>query len=185
MARPKRNPDIKYINPDIPDFELPEFKGTRYEAEIPDTLDLAERAAQSVHVMTASTDPEANAEIYWRANFGWKPPCMYHDANDWCEFKYFAPSLLLRQACGSDERLDVEWHRMATTFQMQAPDGLLYIPIVGRPWGGNFGSAGEMFKTEVGEHMLGIGQEGRRRTWEAAHRQERIRVLQPIRDRSW
>ena len=56
MARPKRNPDVKYINPDIPDFELPSFNGNRYEAKVPDTLDLAERAAQAVHVMTASTD---------------------------------------------------------------------------------------------------------------------------------
>ncbi len=161
MARPKRNPDIKYINPDIPDFELPEFKGTRYEATIPDTLDLAERAAQSVHVMTASTDPQANAEIYWRANFGWKPQCMYHDGNDSCEYKYFAPSLLLRQACGSDEGFDVEWHRMATTFQMQAPDGLLYIPLVGRPWGTEFSPGGETFETQAREHMLLMGPFGR------------------------
>ena len=98
-----RNPQIEYINPTIPPFELPVSKGERYTDTVPDTLDLAERATHAVHMLTASTDLEANAEIYWRANFGWNPPTMYHDANDWCEYKYYAPSMLLRLACGSKE----------------------------------------------------------------------------------
>ena len=134
MRTPRRNPNIKYINPEIPDFQLPDRGGLRYRAMVPDTLDLAERAAHAVHTMTATTDHEANAEIYWRALLGAKPPIMYHDVNDCCEFKWYAPSLLLRQVCGSEESLDVEWHRMANLLQMQGPDGLLYIPLIGRPW---------------------------------------------------
>ena len=36
---------IGYISPQIPECEMPPFRGERYEAMVPDTLDLAERAA--------------------------------------------------------------------------------------------------------------------------------------------
>ena len=127
---PKRNPNIKYINPEVPKFELPEFKGERYQDTVPDTLDLAERAALAVNGLTAVTDDENNAELYWCGSING----MYHDLNDWCEYKYYAPSVLLRQACGSQARLDVEWHRMANLLQMHGTNGFFWIPIVGRPW---------------------------------------------------
>ena len=142
MIPPKRNSKIEYVNRDIPDFELPVLAGTTYPARVPDTLDLADRARHAIHGMCASTDPNANAEIYWRANFGWQPPTMYHDYSDVCEFKYNAPSMLLRLACGSDAFMEVEWHRMASLLQMQGPDGLLYQPLTGRPWGLDCGTAG-------------------------------------------
>jgi hypothetical protein len=127
---PKRNTNIKYINPELPAFKLPEFKGTRYQDTVPDTLDLTDRAALAVNGLTAVTDDENNAELYWCGSING----MYHDLNDWCEYKYYAPSVLLRQVCGSQERLDVEWHRMANLLQMQGTNGLFWIPIVGRPW---------------------------------------------------
>ena len=160
--RNSRSPHIKYINPTIPPFELPVTKGETYTDTVPDTLDLAERAAHAVHMLAASTDPEANAEIYWRANFGWAPPAMYHDANDWCEYKYYAPSLLLRLACGSEELLEVEAHRMANLLQMQGPDGLLYVPVVGRPWAREFGwGPEEVYETGTGDHFAGMAMFGR------------------------
>ena len=142
MIPPKRNSGIHYINENIPDFELPVLTGTRYQANVPDTLDLADRAHHAIHGLCASTDPNANGEIYWRANFGWQPPTMYHDYNDVCEFKYNAPSMLLRLACGSDAFMDIEWHRMASLLQMQGPDGLIYQSLTGRPWGLDCGAAG-------------------------------------------
>lgn len=160
--RKRRNAQIKHISPEIPRFELPAIKGERYTDSVPDTLDLAERAAHAVHMLTASTDPEANAEIYWRANFGWKPPTMYHDANDWCEYKYYAPSLLLRLACGSEELLEVEAHRMANLLQMQGPDGLLYIPVVGRPWAREFNwGPEEDYDTGTHDHFAAMAMLGR------------------------
>lgn len=159
----KRNPDIKYINPEIPSFELPEIRGSRYKAKVPDTLDLAERATHAVHGLTACTDPEANFEIYWRACFGWKPIAMLHDFSDHVEFKYYAPSVLLRLACGSDEAWEVEWHRMATLLQMQGPDGLLYTPMVGRPWASDLANFGElqMYQNKLGDHMMDVWMHGR------------------------
>ena len=76
---PKRNPNIKYINPDLPAFKLPEFKGTWYRDTVPDTLDLTERTALAVNGLTALTDSENNAELYWCGSING----MYHDLNDW------------------------------------------------------------------------------------------------------
>lgn len=157
----RRNRDIRYINPTIPPFDLSPLAGTRYSTRVPDTLDLAERAAQAIHCLTASTDPEANSEIYWIAWFGWQPPTMYHDLNDWVEYKYYAPTELLRLACGSDEGAEVSWHRMANLLQMQGPDGLLYLPVVGRPWGNDFGADGSMYTAEIGEQMMVTAMSGR------------------------
>ena len=154
MSGPKRNPNIRYINPSIPPFDLPAISGKSYRVIEPDTLDLAERASLAVHGSTVSTDPEYNAEQYSYVWFGTKPPIMIHDTNDWCEYKWYAPSMLLRLACGSEDWMDVEWHRMANLLQMQAPDGLLYIPTVGRPWAKDFGFGAPMLETEVGDHLI-------------------------------
>jgi len=161
MHKVKRNAQIRYVNPEQPNIGLPEVRGETYPARVPDTIDLAEQARHAVHGMTAMTDPDANGELYWVAGFGWQPPTMYHDANDWCEFKFFSPSLLLRQACGSDEGMDVEQHRMTTLCQMQAPNGLLYIPLIGRPWGRHFGCEGDMFDTGTADHMMPLLFQGR------------------------
>jgi len=43
---------IGYIHPQITEFQLPAYKGERYEAVVPDTLDLQERARLVIHAMT-------------------------------------------------------------------------------------------------------------------------------------
>jgi len=158
---PQRNPEIHHINHTIPAFDVPLPRGCSYRARVPDTLDLAQRARHMLNALTETTDPDADAEIYWHAEFGWRPPTMYHDANDWVEYKYYAPSLLLRQACGFEDRLDVEWHRMANVFQMQGPDGLMYVPQTGRPWCASFGGDDYMYRTDAKDYIIPTGLMGR------------------------
>ena len=50
---------IGYIRQEIPEFEAPAYQGQRYEALVPDTLDLQERAAFGVRGITGPTDPLA------------------------------------------------------------------------------------------------------------------------------
>ena len=57
----KRGDPIGYMQPDIPEVNLPPCNGERYEALVPDTLDLAERARLAIHGMTEPTDPEADS----------------------------------------------------------------------------------------------------------------------------
>jgi hypothetical protein len=131
---PRRNPAIRHIRETIPPFEVPAIRGKSYRATVPDTLDLAEMARLAVTGMAGVSDLSNNAEVYWRAEFGWQKPVMLHDAYDWCEFKFYSTAMLLRQACGLNDFLDVEWHRLANLLQMRGPDGLLYGPSAGRPW---------------------------------------------------
>ena len=53
----KRGDRIGYIREDIPEFDVPAYAGESYEALVPDTLDLEERAALAVNGLTGPTDP--------------------------------------------------------------------------------------------------------------------------------
>jgi hypothetical protein len=108
-------------------------------------------------------DLNYNAENFWRAEFNWKHPMMYHDENDWCEYKTYATSMLLRQACGVQEHREIDWHRMANLLQMQGPDGLLYIPREGRPWAGEFGGKVEnkIYSNPQGSQLMSSCMTGR------------------------
>jgi hypothetical protein len=64
LAGWKPGDPIGYINPKIPDFELRPYKGDRYEATVPDTLDLAERARVAVNGLTEPVYEPVNYEVY-------------------------------------------------------------------------------------------------------------------------
>ena len=130
----KSGDPIGYIQPDIPDFEAPPFAGQRYEALVPDTLDLAERARLAIHAMTENPNPEADYEPYW--NVCWVPvPFM---RSDFCSPsitpKFQEAVCLDRLICGSDQNLHVDRRWMEITVKQQGPDGLIYTPTRGRPW---------------------------------------------------
>lgn len=128
---------IEYIRKDIPSFEMPAYQGERYEVLAPDTLDLQERATLSVNGLTGSSDENADYELYWVVNFRHNPPMMYHDYNDHVEIKFREALPLMRLASGSDQNSHIERRWMEVILHMQGPDGLLYYPLIGRPWARN------------------------------------------------
>ena len=65
----KRGDPIGYIREEVPEFAVPAYEGERYEALVPDTLDLQERAALAVNGLTGPTDPLADYEMYWTVRF--------------------------------------------------------------------------------------------------------------------
>ena len=125
---------IEYINPKVPTVQLPKYEGQRYEAVVPDTLDLAERAALGVNGLTRTLDPRADYELYWVAGFHRNPPIMSHDFNDHVQIKFHEALPLLRLASGSRQNEEVDKRWMEVILEMQGPDGLLYYPRTGRPW---------------------------------------------------
>ena len=125
---------IGYITSDIPEFQVPPYEGDRYEATVPDTLDLQERAALAVNVLTRSTDPLADYEIYFWMRFVTNPPTMVHDWSDLCHMKFMEALPLMRIASGSDLNENVDRRWMEVALHMQGPDGLAYTPTRGRPW---------------------------------------------------
>ncbi len=125
---------LTYINPDAPRVAAPEYPGEYYDAQVPATLDLAERARLCVNALTECTDPDYDDELYWIVDLLAREPAMYHTVDDHVQAKFFSALPLNRTQCGSTQNLDVEHRLMQTVLKMQGPDGLLYIPIKGRPW---------------------------------------------------
>jgi len=128
---------ILYAREKVPRFEIPSYRGQSYSDRIPDTLDIAERARLGVHALTSITDPNADFEIYGACHFFRNPPVMDHDFNDWVQNQegLMEALPLLRLASGDtmNNQVDPVW--MKTTLQSIGPDGLLYVPLEGRPWG--------------------------------------------------
>ena len=79
---------IGYIRDEIPGFAPPIYEGDRYEALVPDTLDLQERAALAVNGLIGPTDPEADYEMYFSVRFRSNPPWMRHWFGDMCQSKF-------------------------------------------------------------------------------------------------
>jgi hypothetical protein len=126
---------IKYINPDIGELRDPEYPGRYYEAVVPATLDLAERARLATHALTAMTNPKIDHEIFFTVSHMTRPPAMDHNASDLhCHGKFMEVLPLMRVMSGSLENMHVEKKWMEVILKMQGPDGLIYTPTTGRDW---------------------------------------------------
>jgi hypothetical protein len=108
-------------------------KGQRYEATVPDTLDLAERATLTVNSLTGFINP---SHYY----FGFtdvllKKPVSTHPLT-WnlpCEYIFALP--MSRTMSGSEQNLEIEYGTMRSYLEGMAPDGIIYSPAedVGKP----------------------------------------------------
>ncbi len=128
---------IGYIKDHAPSFQVPAYRGQSYLDTVPDTLDVAERAKLGVHALTSITDPAYDYEIYWSCNFFRNPPVMQHDFNDWVQNQegLMEALPLLRNASGDESNSQVDRAWMESTLKSVGPDGLIYVPLNGRPWG--------------------------------------------------
>ncbi len=129
-------PPIDYPTKNIPKFEIPPYRGERYEDSIPDTLDIAHRAELAINALTGITDADAEYEVYWQAELFRNPAVMMHDHNDWVQsVEGFMEALpLLRVATGSDLNAQVDPVWMQVLLKSIGPDGLIYEILDGRPW---------------------------------------------------
>lgn len=126
---------IAYINPEAPAATVPPYRGERYEALVPDTFDVAERARQVINPLTEATDAGADREIYFMGVFCVRPALLCHgvsDANVQPKFQLTVP--LMRMISGSDQNLQVEADWLTRLRRCIGPDGLFYLPLRGRPW---------------------------------------------------
>lgn len=128
-------PPIKYFQDAVPAFEIPAYRGERYEDEIPDTLDIATRAELGVRVLTNIADPKLDYEVYWISQWDRNPAVMIHNNADWVQsVEGLMEALpLLRTVTGSsyNDHVDPEW--MRNTLRCVGPDGLVYVPLTGVP----------------------------------------------------
>ena len=120
-----------HADKNLPKIPLPYFEGERYEAEIPDTLDLAKRAELALHAITRMVDPNRNYALYSIARFNRRPPVLQLSDGDGidggaCAGKQFESLLLLRIMSGSTDNLEIDKGWMQSRLDITGEDGIVY-----------------------------------------------------------
>jgi len=145
MAAPKESKPVetkastatKNIKPKVPQVKLQAPSGDRYEATVPDTLDLAHRAELALKGLANVADPKDGYMQWFYLHWGHNPPYMRHAYNDIdCTSKLWDCFAKLRVMCGSEQFLDVEQGMENTLLSfLDKDDGLLYAKYdPKRPW---------------------------------------------------
>ena len=119
-----------YVDTSLPrEVEVLPFTGERYEAEVPDTLDLAERAAMAINALTRCVDPDMDYRMYFTVHFARRPPLLGHQqVSDACDAKFLEALPLDRWASGSTLNAEVDARMMAGRLHLTSRDGLTYMP---------------------------------------------------------
>jgi hypothetical protein len=92
-------------------INLPRIKGTYYEATVPDTLDLADKAELALNGLLGTLDPGLGYENYFNAWLDVHPAYQTHEhpgglATINCKYAEAIPQMLVM--CGSKKFLEPE-----------------------------------------------------------------------------
>ena len=111
--------------------------GERYEAHVPDTLDLADRMGLSINALTNVWYPEEKWAMAFTADFAHRPPVMHHshptDAFLNIPPKFLEALILCRLASGSRENIDIDANVLDAQLGFLGEDGLGYCPADALP----------------------------------------------------
>jgi len=113
------------------------YPGTTYEAVVPDTLDLAERAELALHGIAGTSDANDDFLMWFEVFWCNRPPYLKHSGCDVeCAPKFLDCMTLLRNACGSNKYLEIEQGLLKAVMSFVSPeDGLYYAKYnPKRPW---------------------------------------------------
>ncbi|MBI2841968.1 MAG: hypothetical protein HYX78_01060 [Armatimonadetes bacterium] len=106
----------------------------RYEAVVPDTLDLAERAALSVNALTGAADYKNGYETFQCGHLDWQPNYMSRRFGGPCFQKPVEALPMMRVASGSAQNADVDEKMADFIVNNIDKDGLWWLRAEGRPW---------------------------------------------------
>lgn len=109
---------------------------------MPDTLDLAERAALALNALTRAADVDHYYESYQCAHFDHNPPYVSYRWEGPCLAKPIQAIPMMRVMSGSDQLAGIEAKMLESMFKDIGEDGLWWQKIEGRPW------RAETFKTD-------------------------------------
>jgi len=118
-----------------------DYSGERYRATVPDTLDLAERAAIAINGLGGTIDTNLGHHMFFTVMYCSKRPYMAHlaSADSTCDPKFAQSLPMMRLMSGSRQHMEVEaGYRAALLSRIE--DGLYwdrYDPA--RPWRNLYG----------------------------------------------
>ena len=120
---------------DVKDLGAGVYAGRRYEAVVPDTLDLAQRAELAINGIGGTIDPGPNRDMFFLVRYSCKTPYMAHHAADSTCDTFFGESLpMLRTMCGSNLYADVETAQRAALVSRIRGDLYWNFYDPSRPW---------------------------------------------------
>jgi hypothetical protein len=148
-----------YLDTSLPrEIPMVPYEGARYEAEVPDTLDLVDIANNSINMLTRCVAPEYDYEQHTGLHITWNPPLMSVYGGlvnlnpKWAEA---LPGL--RVMTGSTYNIDVDGKIIGALIHNTGKDGLTYYPIenpgaffeeetkkVGKPYSDVFGEGRQL-----------------------------------------
>ena len=129
---------IGYIREEAPKINLPSINGESYEALVPDTLDLAERARLGLKHFTEIIHEDYDYEMPYSCTFNESnPPVMNLHLNGLatCQPKAIEAMCFARLMSGSDLNLEREAKMMEMSVSLLGEDGLQWVPgSSDKPW---------------------------------------------------
>jgi len=137
-----------------------DYAGERYKAVVPDTLNLAARAALALNGLGGTSDPAMGGLHYFNQFFVCRPPYMnHHGADATCTPKYMESFPMMRLMCGSDEYGDLELVQRQMLVS-QIADGLYWNRCrPDRPWATSYNPAFDGERKS--EDLANVGGNGR------------------------
>ncbi len=119
-----------YFDRHLADISVPSYKGETYQAEVPDTLTLAERAQLAINCITRVVDPAKDYQVYFNSRLTRKPPVLVHRGTpdyEGAHLKFLESLPLMRIMSGSDYNIEVDKKLMESILHITGEDGLHYI----------------------------------------------------------
>ena len=108
--------------------------GHSYTVEVPDTLDLAGRAALSAASLTNFADKKAKYESFTCAHVDQKPPYFNHRGGGPCWPKQLHPIPMMRIMSGTSVNSDYDAKMLQAVLDHVESDGLIWLTTKNRPW---------------------------------------------------
>jgi hypothetical protein len=119
-----KDPEFKSIS-----IEVPPYEGKTYDAEIPDTLELAARASLAINGITSLVNPEYDFAQYTYVDMRHDPPYMAMEAGITnLNPKWLEALPMLRIMSGSTQNLDIDHQMLEGLLRNTGFDGLTYQP---------------------------------------------------------
>ena len=105
---------------------IPRLNGDRYEVDVPDTLDFADRADLAINAVTGAIRQELDHEFLWRVRLS--PFKITNHACQWFSSTTQALEVLslMRTITGSRYKLDLEQGLISSLLSRMGEDGLIY-----------------------------------------------------------
>jgi hypothetical protein len=135
------HPDEDYYDPTLPkhpsEIPIQPFVGEHYEADVPDTLDLAYHANEALNFLTRCVAPESRDFCIFHLMHGQFNPTILeigHGSNQNQNAKWTESVVMMRAMTGSDWNTEGDQQLMCSLVRFTGPDGLFYVPVQDRPW---------------------------------------------------